>query len=368
MRDLAGPGAPAGAPSAPIALDAMGGDHAPLSVVRGAMDYARETGRVVHLVGVRDRVEEAIKTVRASWTARAARVAHAPVEVIPASEVIDFGEKISSIRSKRDSSIHVGARLVRDGKASAFVSAGHTGAVMAISKAVFGLIEGVDRPALPAPLPRPRGPGYTILVDAGANLYCRPEHLQQFAVMGNAYSRCVMGVPEPRVALLSIGEEDSKGSEMGREVARVLRETPINFIGNIEGYDLFRDRAEVAVCDGFVGNVALKVAEGLVEALGGLVKVEFRRTPWRRLGAALLLWPALRSIRKKADYAEVGGVPLLGLRQIVVVAHGRSTPKAIKNALRAAAAAAGGGMLQTIAGEIGALSETQQRMAARSAP
>lgn len=365
MADVSGATAGAAGPSAPIALDAMGGDHAPLSIVRGAMDYARETGRTVFLVGRPAQVNEAVATVRASWTARAARVAHAPVEVVPAEDVIGFGEKIASIRRKRDSSIHVGTRLVRDGRACAFVSAGHTGAVMAIAKVMYGVIEGVERPALPAPMPRPRGPGYTVLVDAGANLDCRPEHLEQFAVMGNQYSQRVLGASRPRVALLSIGEEDSKGNNIGREAARVLRATPINFIGNVEGYDLFSDKADVVVCDGFVGNVALKVAEGLVEALGGLVKVEFRRTPWRRLGAALLLWPALRPIRKKADYAEVGGVPLLGLKKVAVVAHGRSTPKAIKNALRAAAAAESGGMLEMIAGEIAALHETQQRLALR---
>jgi glycerol-3-phosphate acyltransferase PlsX len=316
-------------------------------------------------VGCSAEVAAAVQTVRTMRTLRPLRLGDAPVEIVPATEVIDFGEKITSIRSKRDSSIHVGARLVRDGRACAFVSAGHTGAVMAISKVVYGLIDGVDRPALPAPLPRP-GRGYTVLVDAGANLDCRPEHLQQFAVMGYHYSRRVLGVPNPRVALLSIGEEDTKGNEIGREVARILRETPINFIGNVEGHDLFGDKADVVVCDGFVGNVALKVAEGLAESLGGLVKLEFRRTPWRRLGAALLLWPALRPIRKKADYAEVGGVPLLGLKKVSVVAHGRSTPKAIKNALRVAQAAVSGGMLEMIAGEIAALHDTEQRLAERS--
>ncbi len=339
----------------PLALDAMGGDNAPRDVVRGALAYAREGGGRVFLVGRPEAVQAEIDAAGDGPPA-------AGIEVVPASEVIEFGDKVASIRNKRDSSIHVGTRLVRDGLASAFVSAGHTGAVMAVSKVVYGLIEGVDRPALPAPLPR-IGPGYTVLLDAGANVDCKPEHFRQFAVMGSLYAKHVFGVESPRVALLSIGEEDSKGNDVSREVAQILRETPIRFIGNVEGNDLFDDHADVVVCDGFVGNVALKVGEGIAEAITGMIKAEVRRSLWRRM-VALLMLPALRPLKTKTDYAEVGGVPLLGLRQVSIVAHGRSSPKAIKNALRAAQAVVRGDMIARIAGEIGALHEAEQRLAA----
>lgn len=340
----------------PLALDAMGGDDAPASVVSGGLQYARETGRTVLLVGQPVPIEEALRKQHGDG---------APVDIVPASEVIDFGDKVAIIRSKRDSSIHVGTRLVRDRKACAFVSAGHTGAVMAVSKVVYGLLPGVDRPALPAPFPR-TGPGYTVLLDAGANVDCRPEHFRQFAVMGRHYSRVLFGVTNPRVALLSIGEEDSKGNDIGREVAQILRETPVNFVGNVEGNDLFSDKADVVVCDGFVGNVALKVGEGIAEAIAGMIKAEIRRSLWRRL-VALAMAPALRPLKKKTDYAEVGGVPLLGLRQVTVVAHGRSNPKAIKNALACADAMVARDMVERIAREIVVLHEAEQRVAERSA-
>lgn len=339
----------------PLALDAMGGDHAPGNNVQGAIDFSRATGRKVLLVGRPDVVGPALA---------AARPGGAPLEVVAAAEVIEFGDKVAAIRNKRDSSIHVGARLVRDGRAAAFVSAGHTGAMMAVGKVVFGLVEGVDRPALPAPLPRV-GSGYTVLLDVGANVDCKTEHFRQFAVMGYHYARHVFRVEHPRVALLSIGEEDSKGNDVSREVAQILRETPVNFIGNVEGNDLFHDKADVVVCDGFVGNVALKVGEGIAEAITTMVRTEIQRNIFRRL-AALLMLPALRPLKKKVDYAEVGGVPLLGLRQVAIVAHGRSNPKAIKNALRAADAIVHGDLIGRIAGEVRVLHEAEQRLAHRS--
>lgn len=349
---------PAGGPL-PLALDAMGGDHAPLQIVRGGLEYSRSSGRTVLLVGRPEQVASALRH-SAQWTRGATW------EVVPASDVIEFDEKITSIRNKKNSSIHVGTRLVRDGRAAAFVSAGHTGAVMALSKVIFGLIEGVDRPALPAPLPRVGG-GYTVLLDAGANVDCRPEHFRQFAVMGDIYSRRVLGVARPRVALLSIGEEDSKGNEILLEVTQTLRETPIYFIGNVEGNDLFRDRADVVVCDGFVGNVALKVAEGIAEAIRAMLKQEIAGTPAGWL-AALPMFFVQRPLKKKTDYAEVGGVPLLGLRHVSIVAHGRSSPKAIMNALRAGEAAATAGIATKIAEEIAGLHAAERRLAERTMP
>lgn len=338
----------------PIALDAMGGDHAPTEVARGAVEYVRGTGRAVILVGREPEIREALSSMNVETGSLALSIEHA-------ADVIAFGEGIKSIRLKRDSSIHVGARLVKHGRANAFVSAGHTGAVMAICKTVFGLIEGVDRPALPAPLPK-ISDGFNVLLDAGANIDCRAEHFRQFAVMGYHYSRRIFGVENPRVALLSIGEEDAKGSLVLKEVAAILRETKINFVGNIEGTHLFDDTADVIVCDGFVGNVALKVGEGIAETLFKMLKDELTRSPWRKL-LALGLKPGLKAVAKKADYAEYGGVPLLGLQQVAIVAHGRSQAKAIRNALRVADTCAGSPLLARIAEDIAALHQAEQRLA-----
>ncbi len=334
-----------------IALDAMGGDHAPGEIVRGAVEYARLSGRKVLLVGQPDPIERVLAGLDTSGLA---------LEIVPASQVIGFGEKITSVRSKRDSSIHVGARLVRDGKATAFVSAGHTGAVMAVSKVIYGLIPGVDRPALPAPLPRRTG-GYTILLDAGANVDCRTEHLRQFAVMGSHYARRIFGVENPRVALLSIGEEDTKGNDTLREVARILRETSINFVGNVEGTHLFGDRADVVVCDGFVGNIALKVGEGIAEAIVGMIRDEVTKTFFRKVGA-FFLRKAFGELRRRTDYAEYGGVPLLGLKKVSVVAHGRSRAKAIRNALRVGDAAARERIAERIGADIEELHRAEERL------
>ncbi|MCU0230774.1 MAG: phosphate acyltransferase PlsX [Acidobacteria bacterium] len=335
-----------------LALDAMGGDLGPTEIVKGGVDYARATGDKVLLVGQREPVEAAL---------RACGGGDAPVEIVVAADVVEFSDKITAIRAKRDSSIHVGTRLVRDGLAQGFVSAGHTGAVMFVSKVVYGVLEGVDRPALPAPLPR-IGPGYTVLVDAGANVDCEVEHLRQFAVMGMHYARRIFGVENPRVALLSIGEEDSKGNEILRGVAPILRAANVNFVGNVEGNDLLTDKADVVVCDGFVGNVALKVGEGIAESIMHIIREEAARHLTRRIGAALML-PAFRSLKKKIDYAETGGVPLLGLKAISVVSHGRSSAKAITNALRVAREAHVGNMVGHMENELRLLHQAERRLA-----
>lgn len=335
-----------------LALDAMGGDLGPTEIVKGGVDYARATGETVFLVGQREPVEAAL---------RACGGQDAPVEVVSATDVVEFSDKINAIRSKRDSSIHVGTRLVRDGRAQGFVSAGHTGAVMFVSKVVYGVLEGVDRPALPAPLPR-IGPGYTVLVDAGANVDCTTEHLRQFAVMGSHYARRIFGVENPRVALLSIGEEDSKGNEMLRAVAPILREANVNFVGNIEGNFLLTDKADVVVCDGFVGNVALKVGEGIAESIMHIIREESAKHLTRKIGAALML-PAFKSLKKKIDYAETGGVPLLGLKNVSVVSHGRSSSKAITNALRVAREAVVGSMVAHMEEELRLLHQAERRLA-----
>lgn len=335
-----------------LALDAMGGDLGPLEVVRGGLAHSRATGTRVLLVGQPEPIEEALRAIDEPGGC---------VEIIPAPDVVQFSDSITTIRAKRNSSIHAGTRLVRDGTAQAFVSAGHTGAVMFVSKVVYGLLKGVDRPALPAPLPR-IGHGYTVLVDAGANVDCTPEHLRQFAVMGSQYARLIFGAEKPRVALLSIGEEDSKGNEFLRAVAPILRAANVNFVGNIEGNDLLTEKADVIVCDGFVGNVALKVAEGIAESIMHIIREESAKHLTRRLGAALML-PAFRSLKKKIDYAETGGVPLLGLRNVSVVAHGRSSAKAISNALRTAGEAVASGMVRQMENELLVLHQAERRLA-----
>ena len=329
----------------PLALDAMGGDLAPQEVVQGGVDFAREAGRTVLLVGRSPEIERTLSTIDTTGAA---------IEIVPASEVIEFEDAIRVIRRKRDSSLHVGMRLVREGRAAGFVSAGHTGAVMALGKVLLGLIPGVERPALPAPLPR-RGGGYTVLLDAGANVDCRPEHLLQFAVMGEDYARRIFGVERPRVALLSIGEEASKRNDLVHAAAGLIGQTRLHFIGNCEGNTLFSDVADVVVCDGFVGNVALKVAEGLAEAIYGMLRDEVTTGSLLNLLGGLAMRPAFKNLKRKIDYAETGGVPLLGIQGVVVVAHGRSNARAIRSALRVAAHAEERDLVGCIGREIGEL-------------
>jgi glycerol-3-phosphate acyltransferase PlsX len=220
---------------------------------------------------------------------------------------------------------------VRDGRAGGVVSAGNTGAVMTTVKMICGVLEGVERPALCAVVPNLKGA--SVWLDVGANVDCKPDHLVQFALMGHLYAREVLGVAQPRVGLMSIGEEDTKGNEVTREAFRILRGTPLNFIGNVEGRDIFNGEADVIVCDGFIGNVSLKAVESAAEAILHFLKEEISRSARARLGY-LLARPAFRSFRRKVDYAEYGGVPLLGVRGAAVICHGGSSARAIKNAVR----------------------------------
>jgi phosphate acyltransferase len=238
---------------------------------------------------------------------------------------------VTAFRRKKDSSIRVAATLVRDGRAAGVVSAGNTGAVMTTVKMICGVLEGVERPALCAVVPNLKGP--SVWLDIGANIDCRPEHLVQFAIMGHLYSREVLGVQNPRVGLMSIGEEDSKGNEVTREAFRILKETPLNFIGNVEGRDIFNGKTDVIVCDGFIGNVSLKAVESAAEAILHFMKEEISKSLLAKMGYVLAR-PAFRNFRKKIDYAEYGGVPLLGVRGAAIICHGGSSVRAIKNAVR----------------------------------
>jgi glycerol-3-phosphate acyltransferase PlsX len=309
-----------------IALDAMGGDLAPQSPVAGAVEAARAYGVEILLVGPEEVVREEV--ARHDTSGLSLPIVHAP-------EVIAMDEHAAqAVRRKGDSSIVVGMRLVRDGQAQAFVSAGHSGAIMAAATLILGRLPGVERPALATPFPSRKG--FFLFLDAGANTDCRPEYLLQFARMGAIYAEKVYGLARPRVALLSNGEEESKGDRLVREAHALLRQaSDLNFLGNIEPKDMLAGAADVVVADGFVGNLVMKSAEAVAEMLLGTLRQELARSPLTRL-PALFLIPAFRRVRARLDYSEYGGALLLGLRGIAITAHGRSNPRAIRNAIRVA--------------------------------
>ena len=306
----------------------MGSDRAPKPEIEGAIQAARHHGLHVLLVGREPQIRAELTTHRLA--------AQLPIDVVHASEVVAMNEKASqAVRTKRDSSLRVGLRLVREGRAAGFVTAGNTGAAMATAKMVLGGLPGVDRPALAAVFPTARGTA-AILVDVGANVDCKPQNLEQFAVMGEIYFRSIFSSRRPRVGLLSIGEEESKGNELTRQTYKLLKQLPINFIGNVEGRDLYNGQVDVIVCDGFVGNVALKISEGVVELVRAALKDSLRATITRQVGF-LLSRKAFIEFKKRLDYSEYGGAPLLGLKGVCIVSHGSSNANAIKNAVRVAA-------------------------------
>jgi glycerol-3-phosphate acyltransferase PlsX len=310
-----------------ISVDAMGGDHAPKSEVEGAIAAVREYPVSVILVGQEEKILSELR--------RHASGEKLPIEVLNATQVVTMEDMAAaSFRKKRDSSIHVAARLVRDGKAAGVVSAGNTGAVMATAKIIMGVLPSVDRPVLAAVFPTSKGRP-SILMDVGANVDCKPFHLEQFAIMGEIYSRVVLNVARPRVGLLSIGEESSKGNDLTKEVYPLLKKLPLDFIGNVEGRDLYNGSCDVMICDGFIGNVALKVSEGLVEAISTLLKEELSATLSSKMGYVLSR-RAFRNFKRRLDYSEYGGAPLLGLKGVCIICHGRSNGHAIKNAIRVA--------------------------------
>lgn len=305
----------------------MGGDHAPRAVVEGALLAAQENGLRLLLVGRREALEREIEELEsvASDLDR--------IEIVHAREVVGMGESALAVRRKRDSSVRVCARLVREGRASAMLTAGNTGAALVAGKMVIGVAPGVDRPALAVTMPR--RVGRTILLDAGANVDPKPHQLRQYAVMGHYLAQQLLRTHSPRIGLLSIGEEVGKGTELVREVFKALDATGLNFVGNVEGRDVFSGAADVVVCDGFVGNAILKSAESLAEFIGGQLREEMSRN-WRTRFGYLLARPAFESFKSRIDYSEYGGAPMLGLRGGCFVAHGRSSAHAIHNAVRRA--------------------------------
>jgi glycerol-3-phosphate acyltransferase PlsX len=327
-----------------IALDAMGSDRAPKPEIEGAIQAARNYDVRVLLIGPTDIIQAELD--------RHPAAARLPIEIVQASEVITMDDKaVQAVRTKRDSSIHAGLRLVRERQAAGFVTAGNTGAAMAAAKMILGALRGVDRPALAAVFPTSSGAA-AILLDVGANVDCKPHNLEQFAVMGEIYFRSIFGGVKfgdlksgrssfglgksPRVGLLSIGEEETKGNDLTREAFPLLKRLPLNFVGNVEGRDLFNGHVDVIVADGFVGNVALKISEGVANLVRTVLKESLRSTITRQVGY-MLSRSAFSDFKKRIDHTEYGGAPLLGVKGVCIITHGSSNANAIKNAVRVAA-------------------------------
>ena len=307
-----------------VALDAMGGDHAPQVEVEGAVLAAKEYGSQIILVGDAEIVEKELSKYA---------VKDLPIYVKQASEVIRMDESPSKALRKKDSSMRVAFDLVKNGEADAVVSAGNSGAAMATAMVVLRKLEGVDRPAIATVMPTLKGA--CVVLDVGANVDCKPSHLVQFAIMGDVYAQFILKKERPRVGLLSNGSEETKGTDLTRETHAILKQLPMNYIGYIEGRDIFAGNADVVVCDGFVGNVVLKTSEGLADAIGKMLKEEILKSPLAKFGY-LLSKEAFGRFKKKVDYSEYGGAPLLGIDGVGIISHGSSTPNAIKNAIRVA--------------------------------
>jgi glycerol-3-phosphate acyltransferase PlsX len=308
-----------------IAVDAMGGDHAPRVNVEGAVAAAIDFGLDTLLVGRRKEIEAELS--RTGYTG-------GRVGVVDADEVVLFDEpSITPIRKKRRASVRIAAECVRDGRASGMFTAGHTGAAMVVAKMIMGVVEGIDRPALAAVLPGLKKK--QVLLDVGANISCRPEHYREFALMGHFYAQEVLGVAKPKIGLMSVGEEEGKGTDTTREVFGLLKESGLNFIGNVEGRDVYSGDVDVIVTDGFTGNVILKVSESLAHLVEQALKQEITRSLQASMGF-LLSKDAFRSFKKRLDYSEYGGAPLRGVNGACLIGHGRSNAKAVRNAIKAA--------------------------------
>jgi glycerol-3-phosphate acyltransferase PlsX len=311
-----------------VVVDAMGSDRAPHPEIDGAMAAARDFRIGVILVGQPEKIVPELR--RCGWR----KDGDHGIEFVEAAEVVGMDEAVAiAVRRKKKSSLRIGAKLVAEGLADGLVSAGNTGAAMATAKMVIGMLPGVDRPALAALIPTKAGKP-VLLLDVGANSDCKPHQMAQFAIMGDAYSRSVLGTNRPCVGLMSIGEEEAKGNELTKEAFPLLRElSSLNFVGNVEGRDVFTGAVDVIVTDGFTGNVMLKLSEGLQDAVISLIKRELSASAITKAGA-MLARPAFQRLKKKLDYSEYGGAPLLGVRRLVVIGHGSSNARAIRSAVR----------------------------------
>jgi len=309
-----------------IAVDAMGGDHAPRVVVEGAIAAVKEYNAQVILVGD----EEKIKLLLAKHDYTGDNIS-----IEPSVEVIGMSEPAAtSVRKKRNSSISIGLNLLKEGRADAFFSAGNTGAVVCAATLGLGLLPGIERPGISIVVPTLKGKP-SLIVDVGANIDAKPLHLFQYGIMADAYFRYILNRPDAKIGLLNIGEEESKGTDVIKETRDLFEKSGLNFIGNVEGKDLFSGKSDIIVCDGFIGNVALKVTESVVETMQVFLKKHILGSTMGKIGA-LFLKPSLLRFKKEMDYSEYGGAPLLGVNGVVIIGHGRSTSKAIKNAIRAA--------------------------------
>jgi glycerol-3-phosphate acyltransferase PlsX len=309
-----------------LSLDAMGGDYAPLQIVRGGILSLKEFPNLfVYFVGDETKIKPILEKENHSIEGR--------YEIIHTPDKVEMDEPPSNVLKKKESSLYIAAKLVREGKADALVSAGNTGAVLAVGKFVIGAIKELERPSIGVAFPNPKGK--TVLLDVGANVDVKPRHLVQFAVIGHTYAKEILGIENPRVGILSIGEEEGKGNDLVRKTYPLLKETKLNFLGNAEGRDIFNGRFDVIVCDGFVGNVVLKASESLGFAILNMIKEEVKKSFWAKLGA-FLMRPALMALKQKADFAEYGGIPLLGAKAPVMITHGKANAKAIRNAIKVA--------------------------------
>jgi glycerol-3-phosphate acyltransferase PlsX len=335
-----------------IAVDAMGGDHAPLVNVDGAVAAAREFGIASLLVGRRAELEPLLAD--SGFTG-------SEIEIVDAPEVVTMEDPATAaIRRKRNSSIRIAADCVRDGRAAGLVSAGHTGAAMVVAKMVIGSIEGVDRPALATVLPNLTG--HCLLLDVGANPDAKGAQFREFAVMGSIYAELAFGRQKPSIGLMSIGEEDSKGTDETKEAFKILEAAGLNFVGNVEGRDVFNGTVDVIVTDGFTGNVILKVSESLSEMVEQLLREEIKRTLQASVGF-LLSKSAFRRFKQRLDYSEYGGAPLLGVKGCVIICHGRSSAKAVKNAIRFASEFSKQNLAEKIQAQIAELHRREQKLA-----
>ena len=324
-----------------IVVDAMGGDFAPENIVAGVIDAVKEYDINITLIGIEDRVRQELK--KYSYPAE-------KIEVIHAAEVVEMDDPpVYSIRQKKNCSISVGINLLKQSGYDAFISAGNTGAVVASATFNVGLLPGVDRPAIGIVIPTLSG--FSFMIDVGANTAPKPEHLLHSALMARVYAREVMNISNPTVGLLNIGAEEGKGTGFEKETYKLLSEKISNFVGNIEANEVFTGKCNCIVCDGFVGNITLKVSEGLVDAASNLIKREIKKHPIALFGA-LFMKSFLSDVKKKVDYSEYGGAPLLGVNGIVMISHGRSTPKAVKNAIRSTMREVEHKMLANLAKEV----------------
>ena len=324
-----------------IILDAMGGDHAPMQIVLGAIEAVKEYDIDVILTGDKSQIEKILLDNNADMN---------KFEIVHTTDIItNKDHPVEAIRKKKDSSLVVGMRMLKEKKADAFISAGNTGAVLAGGLFIAGRIKGIDRPALAPILPGKKKP--FMLIDAGANAECKPSNLLQFAVMGEIYMNKVLNVASPEVALVNIGAEEEKGSKFTREAFGILKTSSVNFKGNIEGREIPEGAADVVVCDGFTGNTILKMFEGVSQTIFDILKEEIMSSAMTKIGGALLK-PVFRSFKKKFDYTEYGGAILLGTEGTVIKAHGSSNAKAVKNAVRQAVLSVKGGVVENIKLEI----------------